>query len=193
MTGKPGNFTIKKRSKSMANLQLLLTFAVLCGCCACISAQGSQCPLLPSSCQEAYLKEKCSGKTPADGEYTIVYWSDGNLVAREVYCDMTLTNCGSQGWMRVAELDMTVQGSKCPDGLDQGTYGNKTLCGNRGANTCRSTTFNTFGFPYTEVCGFVAGYQYKTPDAFRGKTASIDSVYLDGISITHGTSPRNHI
>ena len=39
----------------------------------------------------------------------------------------------------------------------------------------------------------MAGYQYKTPDAFRGKSAKIDSTYLDGISITHGSKPRKHI
>ena len=39
---------------------------------------------------------------------------------------------------------------------------------------------DTFDAPYTEVCGFVAGYQYNTPNAFHGKGASIESTYLDG-------------
>ena len=94
--------------------------------------------------------------------------------------------------MMVAAFDMAVNGSKCPDGLDEGMYGSKRLCGNRGNNVCRSTTFSTNGAPYTEVCGFVSGFQDKTPDAFHGKNANIDSVYLDGISITHGM-PRQHI
>ena len=71
-------------------------------------------------------------------------------------------------------------------------YGSKKLCGNRGSAGCKSTSINTFGSPYTEVCGYVAGYQYKTTDAFNGKGASIDSPYVDGVSITHGT-PRKHI
>ena len=45
---------------------------------------------------------------------------------------------------------------------------------------------------HTQRCGFLAGYQYKTPDGFHGKTASIDSIYLDGISLTHD-KPRKHI
>ena len=87
-------------------------------------------------------------------------------------------------------MDMS-QGSKCPEGLDEGMYGSKKLCGNR-ASGCKSTSISTFGALYTEVCGFVAGFQYNTPDAFHGKTASIDAAYLDGISITHG-KPRQHI
>ena len=107
---------------------------------------------------------------------------------------MTTPYCGPhKGWMKIVELDMKYPGTKCPPGLDEGMYGSKRLCGNR-ASACKSTVFNTFGVPYTEVCGFVAGYQYKTPDAFRGviKSDSIDEAYLDGVSITHGT-PRKHI
>ena len=135
---------------------------------------------------------KCANKNATDGIYKIAYTSNGNRVVKEVFCDMTSTFCGPQkGWMRVAELDMTIEGSKCPPGLDEGMYGSKRLCGNR-ASACKSTTFNTFGFPHTQVCGFVAGYQYRTPSAFLGRSASIDSTYLDGISITRGT-PRKHI
>ena len=135
---------------------------------------------------------KCANKT--HGIYKIVYTSNGNRVKREVYCDMTTPYCGPhKGWMKIVELDMKYPGTKCPPGLDEGMYGSKRLCGNR-ASACKSTVFNTFGVPYTEVCGFVAGYQYKTPDAFRGviKSDSIDEAYLDGVSITHGT-PRKHI
>ena len=36
------------------------------------------------------------------------------------------------------------------------------------------------------------GYQYSSPDAFNTRTGSIDSYYIDGISITHG-NPRTHL
>ena len=46
------------------------------------------------------------------------------------------------------------------------------------------------------MCGKIIGYQQKTPDAFfrfiNGQT-TIDSNYVDGISLTHGSSPREHI
>ena len=40
------------------------------------------------------------------------------------------------------------------------------------------------------MCGRALGYQYGHPDAFNG--GSIDSHYVEGLSVTHGT-PRNHI
>ena len=174
---------------------LWFAIAVLCSF-ACFQVQAilnstNSCPPFVSSCREAYLREKCSGKTPTNGEYDIAFMHEGNQYFRRVYCDMESTNCGpDKGWMRVAYMDMT-HDSKCPEGLDEGMYGSKKLCGNRGSG-CLSTMINTYGAPYTEVCGFVAGYQYKSPDGFRGKGASIDSTYLDGISITHG-KPRQHI
>ena len=95
--------------------------------------------------------------------------------------------------MRVAQLDMTFQGSKCPAGLKQGLYGGKTLCGSQPIAGCSSTFFNNFGVPYSEVCGFVVAYQDGSPDAFQIKSEDIDSAYLDGISITYGSRPRKHI
>ena len=180
---------------------LWFAIAVLCFGYASIPAQAynagttqvatnCECPPIYSSCRDTYLAIKCAGGTPASGEYNIAI---GNRSPIKVYCDMESTNCGlDKGWMRVAELDMTVAGSECPAGLDEGMYGSKKLCGNRGSDCCKSTTFNTSGVPYTEVCGYVAGYQDKTTGAFNGKSDSIDSVYLDGISITRGT-PRKHI
>ena len=92
--------------------------------------------------------------------------------------------------MRVAQLDMTVQ-EECPSGLTLGSYGGKSLCGSQRAG-CSSVFINTYGVPYTEVCGYVAAYQDKTADGFRGKAANINLPYLDGISITRGR-PRKHI
>ena len=43
------------------------------------------------------------------------------------------------------------------------------------------------------MCGRIIGYQLSTPDAFgTGSAQSIDSYYMDGLSVTHG-SPRQHI
>ena len=47
------------------------------------------------------------------------------------------------------------------------------------------------------MCGQLRGYQYGTPDAFNSSLANpsltIDSVYVDGVSITYGSAPRKHI
>ena len=55
---------------------------------------------------------------------------------------------------------------------------------------CTSVNFSTFGVPFTKVCGRALGYQYGHIDAFNG--GSIDSYYVEGLSVPHGT-PRNHI
>ena len=45
----------------------------------------------------------------------------------------------------------------------------------------------------SRVCGKIIGYQEKTPDAFHGGgQTSIDSHYIDGISLIYG-HPRKHI
>ena len=44
------------------------------------------------------------------------------------------------------------------------------------------------------MCGRAIGYQYGSPDAFGNVVSyySLNSYYVYGVSITHGT-PRNHI
>ena len=104
--------------------------------------------------------------------------------------------------MQVAKLDMTNSSHKCPPGTRLRTdlieY-NKTLCGidldDRG---CTSATFNVHGIGYKQVCGKVIAYQYVSPDAFGDeynarRSNSIDGNYVDGISLTHGKNPREHI
>ena len=62
---------------------------------------------------------------------------------------------------------------------------------------CSSAVFNTFGISYSHVCGRVRGYQDGRTTAFFGfgtPNSSIDSYYLDGVSLTHGPpGARQHI
>ena len=37
------------------------------------------------------------------------------------------------------------------------------------------------------------GYDYRSPDAFAIQSSNIDSYYVDGVSITYGSNPRQHI
>ena len=56
-------------------------------------------------------------------------------------------------------------------------------------------TFSIHMLPYTKVCGRARGYQFQHTDAFLSYTrdeTTLNSYYLDGLSITYG-SPRNHI
>ena len=97
--------------------------------------------------------------------------------------------------MRVANLDMTDPNQNCPAGLQQISTPLR-LCGRPGPVGCVSTFFRTHGVEYSHVCGRIKAYQKGAPDAFNrlnitGQTT--DSNYVDGISLTHGQSPRQHI
>ena len=98
--------------------------------------------------------------------------------------------------MRVANLDMTDSNQHCPSELITETSGTKKFCRASGVG-CSSVIFPVNGVSYNKVCGKVIGYQYYSPDAFTSyfsnRNLDIDDGYVDGISITHGISPRSHI
>ncbi len=99
----------------------------------------------------------------------------------------------------IANLDMTDPNQNSPDGfrLVNRTTPPLRTCGGPGPAGCVSATYPTYGVEYSRVCGKVIGYQDKTPDAFYSyfdnRALSIDDVYVDGVSLTHGLSPRQHI
>ena len=115
--------------------------------------------------------------------------------ADHMYCDME-RNCNGVGggWMRVASIDMTDPSSTCPSGLRTIFEGSHRLCAMNIDNAgCSSAILPVEGVQYSRVCGKIIGYQQGSPDAFRGGQTTIDSHYVDGISLTHGNSPRKHI
>ncbi len=104
--------------------------------------------------------------------------------------------------MRVANLDMTDHNQNCPEGLRLATRTEPPLrtCGRmEGLARCTSTTYSTYGVEYSNVCGRIIAYQYSTPDGFEpsflniSRAVSIDDVYVDGVTLTHGQLPRQHI
>ena len=97
--------------------------------------------------------------------------------------------------MRVVELDMTNSNHQCPSGLTERIYstGKRTCVRTETAAGCSSTnSIIPSGVEYSNVCGRVIGYQYGSTDAFFNNRVNINSIYVDGISITHG-DPRQHI
>ena len=134
----------------------------------------------------------------ASGYYNISQ-SNGSIVS--VYCDMEGSNCdGNGGWMRIGYINMTEPGATCPQSLCNYTYGGKTLCDkSQGLGYgCNSTFFSAIGLNYTKVCGQARGYQSGGtdgiyPNGYGGDSDSIDGAYVDGLSITHGSNPRQHI
>ena len=138
----------------------------------------------------------CAALSPSSPSgYYLLVASTGSVV--RVYCDMTLS-CGgvTGGWMRVAELDMTDTRQQCPSNLVERIDYNIRRCEIMNAG-CSPTTYSTQNINYNKVCGRITGYQVGTTNAFqqyynnRGST-TIDSIYVDGVSLTHG-NPREHI
>ena len=132
------------------------------------------------------------------------YWitnSNGTIV--QLYCDMD-RHCACSdvtgGWTRVAYLDMTNSTHHCPSAWRQTTHPKRT-CRHTipfDVGGCSSATFSTHGISYSRVCGRIVGYQYGQTCGFEGFWSdspydSIDDPYIDGVSVTHGTTPRKLI
>ena len=158
------------------------------------------CPsYLPTSCFQFY-KSSCAdiykANPDAKSGYYNITLTNGSIVT--VYCDMEGINCDEDGgWTRVAYLNMTEPGTTCPSGLTQTGYINinHDVCGRPypSSRGCNSTFFSAYSVNYTKVCGQVRGYQFGSTDAFNTGTSDIDSNYVDGVSITYGSNPRQHI
>ena len=143
-----------------------------------------------TSCEELL---KISPRSPSG-----LYWIRGtDNGANYMYCDMERSCEGvAGGWMRVASIDMTDTSSTCPSGLRTLTTPRR-LCGKSAFGpACSSAVLPVQGVQYSRVCGKIIGYQQGSVDAFHrymdGQT-TIDSIYVDGISVTHSKQPRQHI
>ena len=144
---------------------------------------------LPTSCQQ--LKSQYPGSL--SGYYVLT----GNGIIYTAYCDMDVL-CGSGGgWTRLAYLDMTDATQNCPSGFKPYQSEGVRACGrtNSGAG-CVSVSFPSNNLNYSQICGRVKGYQYRSTDAIENPSYSyrsnINSYYVDGVSITRG-SPRQHV
>ncbi len=105
--------------------------------------------------------------------------------------------CGGPGWRKVESLDMTNTSQNCPEGLTENYY-SKRSCVRTHTNSfdCSSVTFPVGGVQYNRVCGRAKGYQWGylySFAAFFYNSHGIDQQYVDGLSFTHGTTPRTHI
>ena len=102
--------------------------------------------------------------------------------------------CGIKGlWRRVVDINPT-RDSNCPVSLRKVNIPNtnKQACGGNVNSGCSSVIF-TISENYTNICGIVQGYQFYSPNAFEEDAEkSIDTNYVDGISITQG-NPRKHV
>jgi len=97
-------------------------------------------------------------------------------------------DCGGAGWTRVVYLNMTNTTQQCPGDWALQSTPIRTC----GSISCTPVYYSVSGMQYREVCGRIEAYFNSHPDGFLGSTFNIDSTYVDGVSLTHG-SPREHI
>ena len=141
-----------------------------------------------TSCREVY---QCNPTAPS-GYYWIRYVAGSTV---QVFCLMNTTNCGdiTGGWMRAAYINMRDPANSCPRGLITYYQNSTRICSSSiSSSGCTSVNFPTYGVPFTKVCGRALGYQYGHTDAFNSGSSSINSNYVEGLSVTHGV-PRSHI
>ena len=141
----------------------------------------------PPTCGDVF---RCNSS--ASSGYYQIQAANGSAV--QVYCDMEGTNCGGEGgWMRVAHLNVTDSSSQCPDGYRVETVNNVTFCiRDTNISMCAPILSESYGLTYSQVCGYVRGYQYGTMDCFNINPSNLSGFYVDGVSITYDT-PLRHL
>ena len=118
-----------------------------------------------------------------------------NGSAINVYCAINDACERAAGvWMRVVKIDIGGNTNQCPgDGLILNIAPTKSCFKRSSLYGCSSSTFSVKGIRYSKVCGKIIASKVGSPNAFGDGNPNINSNYVDGVSITHGQSPRKHI
>ena len=105
-------------------------------------------------------------------------------------------------WTRIAFLNMSDLSQSCPSPWTETVSGypssTKRVCyrSENSVDSCDSVVYSNTGGEYNQVCGRVIGYHFFNTHEFipyNNYQYSIDSYYVDGLSVTHGQPPRMHI
>ena len=146
-----------------------------------------------NSCQQIYLANNSS--------QTGLYWvvnSTGavfQVTCRfDAFANFTSFNVNiTNGFAVLSSLNMNDTTQQCPFVLKNLSSAGLRLCYKGQSSSCVSVYVPTYGLSYQTVCGKMAGYEIGSDDAFNTGSTSIDSWYVDGVSITYGSSPRQHV
>ena len=125
------------------------------------------------------------------------YWvMSPNESSVRVYCDMTQF-CGNVtgGLTRVAILNNNIRPHLCTDDFLTTNENTRCVRSNEGTG-CSNIVFPVMNISYSHICGTVQAFWFGSPDGFAGSERSsttINDNYVDGISLTYGTSNKTHI
>ena len=130
--------------------------------------------------------------------------SSANSMSCNNPCDCCSGDGGVAGrWTSVARLDMKNGVDRCPRGLRELTASSNSI--NNSNNTrrlcviptntpaCQAVVFSVGSQRYSRVCGRIIGYQFGSTDAFHRYDLDINDLYVDGVTLTHGSDPVHHI
>ena len=106
-------------------------------------------------------------------------------------------NCGPGPWRQVFYFNVSSEDQSCPGDWNVPRTLSVRGCVGSGSS-CRSAFSDTINnIAYNKVCGSVIGVAKGNPDAFFSRISgqsTIEHIYLDGVSVTHGASgSRTHI
>ena len=155
---------------------------------------------LGESCPATNCSEIQQNDPSATSDYYWMQLTNGTIT--QVYCEMTpRCACSSATpYTRVAFVNMTDSSQQCPGEFMEVSNSRVRACGRQGTivgvGSCNSATFSVLGMEYQHVCGRMVGWEIGSPDGFTGgnlQGQGIDGYYIDGISITYGGPPREHI
>ena len=154
--------------------------------------------------QELHVFESCDAINKlslpfSSGEY-IIKTSNGSV---RMYCTIFSCNGITGGMRRVAYLNTSdPSADQCPGDLERINIIHTLRQSNvpyicrrkRKGRGCSSVVYQNVDSSYSHVCGMINAYKTGSPDGFRDRVSdSIGGNYVDGVSLTHGKNPRNHI
>ena len=141
------------------------------------------------------IKGEVAGTCPSKEKRDAAILNITTLIQNKIISQFN-PECGPGQWYQVASLNKSDPSQQCPSPWREYNTSGVRACirpNTSSTDGSCSATFYAASRQYSKVCGRVIGYQIGSTDAFSfGTIPELDSYYVYGVSITHGT-PRSHI
>ena len=152
-----------------------------------------------SSCEDIYNNNPETDDKIGYYRINESHWTYCNMTGFAANGDFISTYAGvGGGWRRIVNIDISA-GDDCPGEWRKATQSGVSFCrvARDGWFSYSSASFSTNGINYQRVCGRARGYQKGDTLALYGSrpvyNKTIDEAYVDGLSITYSSNPRQHI